>query len=106
MSIDRRARALGPTLILVVCIAIAAFGSATPTLAHSIDAGGGGGGGDGLCAGGFCIGGGAGTWLQDTINHIVRDFLSGLARDLGAAIVGFIGDVNFLTRTPENLSYN
>ena len=84
---------------------LAAFASAMPTLAQSIDAGG-GGGGDGFCAGGFCIGGGAGTWLQDTINHIVRDFLSGLARDLGAAIVGFIGDVNFLTRTPENLSYN
>src|SRR5438552_9302560 len=29
-----------------------------------------------------------------------------LARKLGAAIVGFIEDVNFLAYTPENLSYN
>jgi hypothetical protein len=85
MSIHSCARALGPAALVVIFIAVAAFASATPTLAQSID---GGGGGDGFCAGGFCIGGGAGTWLQDTINHIVRDFLSGLARDLGEAIVG------------------
>ncbi|HEX9371737.1 MAG TPA: conjugal transfer protein TrbL family protein, partial [Roseiflexaceae bacterium] len=46
------------------------------------------------------------TWLQQTITNILTDFLSGLARDFGDAIIGFINDVNFLTRTPENLSYN
>ena len=45
------------------------------------------------------------TWLQQTIQHILTDFLSGLANDFGDAIVGFINDVNFLTHTPENLSY-
>ena len=46
------------------------------------------------------------TWLQQTITNILTDFLSGLANDFGDAIVGFINQVNFLTRTPENLSYN
>ena len=56
----------------------------------------------GPCAGLVTVG----TWLQQTIQHIVSDFLSGLAQDAGNAIVGFINDVNFLTHTPENLSYN
>src|SRR5713226_2809183 len=36
----------------------------------------------------------------------ISDFVGGLAKDLGNAVVGFVNDVNFLTRTPENLSYN
>jgi hypothetical protein len=41
-----------------------------------------------------------------TVEHILADVLSGLAKDFGDAIVGFINDVNFITHTPENLSYN
>jgi len=44
--------------------------------------------------------------MQQTIQHIISDSLSSLASDFGNAIVGFINDVNFLTHTPENLSYN
>jgi hypothetical protein len=54
----------------------------------------------------LCGLGDVGAWLQQTIQHIVSDFLGGLVKDFGDAIVGFINDVNFLTHTPENLSYN
>jgi hypothetical protein len=66
----------------------------------------GGGGETGCVLGPLCGLGDLSTWLQQTIQHVVSDFLSGLAIDIGDAIVGFINDVNFLTHTPENLSYN
>jgi hypothetical protein len=46
------------------------------------------------------------TWLQHTITSILTDVVSGLANDFGDAIVSFINQVNFLTRTPEDLSYS
>jgi hypothetical protein len=44
-------------------------------------------------------------WLQQTVTSSLTDFLSSLANDLGDAIVGFINQVNFLMRTPENVTY-
>src|SRR5205085_2310154 len=54
----------------------------------------------------LCGLGDLGTWLQQTVQFILSDVLSGLARDAGNAMVVIIDDVNFVTRTPENLSYN
>jgi hypothetical protein len=46
------------------------------------------------------------TWLQETITGVLTNLVSGLADDFGGAVVGFLNQVNFLTRTPENLTYN
>src|SRR5262249_47728873 len=45
-------------------------------------------------------------WLQQTLTTILTDFFSGIARGFSDAVLSFISDVNILTRTPENLSYN
>jgi len=101
MSVYLPARVLTPTL-MVAAVAVAL---ATPPLAMAQPTGD-GGGGSSCVLGPLCGLGDLGHWLQQTITNILTDFLSGLARDFGDAIVGFINDVNFLTRTPENLSYN
>ena len=99
----RSARLVAPMLILIAATVVMALASPSLALAQTTD----GGGGEGGCVlGPLCGLGDLGTWLQQTIQHILTDFLSGLAQDFGDAIVGFINDVNFLTRTPENLSYN
>ena len=101
MSVYLPARVLTPTL-MVAAVAVAL---ATPPLAMAQPTGD-GGGGSSCVLGPLCGLGDLGHWLQQTITNILTDFLSGLARDFGDAIVGFINDVNFLTRTPENLSYD
>jgi hypothetical protein len=102
MSLHLHLRSLVPGLLLVVLAVLLEPASPTLALAQTTD----GGDGSGCVLGPLCGLGDPGTWLQQTIEAIVRYFLSGLATDLGDAIVGFINDVNFLTRTPENLSYN
>jgi hypothetical protein len=100
MSVHTHARRAS---ILTFCAAIVALAAtAPPALAQEA----GEGGGSGCVLGPLCGLGDIGTWLQQTIQHIVSDFLSNLVRDFGEAVVTFINDVNFLTRTPENLSYN
>src|SRR5437773_529867 len=99
----RSARLVAPMLILIAATVVMALASPSLASAQTTD----GGGGEGGCVlGPLCGLGDVGAWLQQTIQHIVSDFLSGLAQDAGNAIVGFINDVNFLTHTPENLSYN
>jgi hypothetical protein len=99
----RSARLVAPMLILLAATVVMALASPSLALAQTTD----GSSGEGGCVlGPLCGLGDVGTWLQQTIQHIVSDFLSGLAQDAGNAIVGFINDVNFLTHTPENLSYN
>jgi hypothetical protein len=99
----RSARLVAPMLVLIAATVVIALASPSLALAQTTD----GGGGEGDCVlGPLCGLGDVGTWLQQTIQHIVSDFLSGLAQDAGNAIVGFINDVNFLTHTPGNLSYN
>src|SRR5712692_4395856 len=102
MSLHWTARVLAPTLMMIVATAAVALASPPLALAQST----GDGGGSGCVLGPLCGLGDLGTWLQQTIQNIVSDFLGGLAKDLGLAIVGLVNDVNFLTRTPENLSYN
>src|SRR5713226_3710481 len=101
MSVYLPARVLTPTL-MVAAVAVAL---ATPPLAMAQPTGD-GGGGSGCVLGPLCGLGDLGHWLQQTITNILTDFLTGLATNFGDAIVGFINDVNFLTHTPENLSYN
>src|SRR5947208_17137832 len=108
MSLHSHRRVLAPALVLVVAAALALMGP-LPALAQSAPTpagdGGGGGVGENACFLGVICENPA-TWLQQTVTSILTDFLSGLANDFGEAIVGFINQVNFLTRTPESLSYN
>src|SRR5216683_73598 len=108
MSLQSHTRALAPILMLtlIVVAAAAALASPLPALAQPAPtpAAGDGGAGGGCFLGVICQN--PATWLQQTTTNILTDFLSGLAQDFGDAIVGFINNVNFLTRTPESLSYN
>jgi Conjugal transfer protein TrbL len=88
------------SLLLVFANPLAAFAQSTPA---PTDASGSSDGG-GCFLGVICQN--PATWLQQTITSILTDFLSGVADDFGEAIVGFLNQVNFLTRTPENLSYS
>src|SRR6266568_7146926 len=109
MSLHSYRRVLAPALMLMVVAAALALVGPLPALAQSAPTpagdGGGGGVGENACFLGVICENPA-TWLQQTVTSILTDFLSGLANDFGEAIVGFINQVNFLTRTPENLSYN
>jgi hypothetical protein len=103
MSFGSHPRTLALTLI-VVSVAVA-LASPLPALAQTTPGPSGNGSGGSNCFLGVICQNPA-TWLQQTVTSILADFLSGLANDFGAAIVGFLNQVNFLTRTPENLSYN
>src|SRR6266568_4648092 len=109
MSLHSYRRVLAPALMLMVVAAALALVAPLPALAQSAPTpagdGGGGGGGENACFLGVICENPA-TWLQQTVTSILTDFLSSLANDFGEAIVGFINQVNFLTRTPESLSYN
>ncbi len=109
MSLHSHRREHAPALVLMVVAAALVLVSPLPALAQSAPTpagdGGGGGVGESACFLGVICENPA-TWLQQTVTSILTDFLSGLANDFGEAIVGFINQVNFLTRTPENLSYN
>src|SRR5216683_6069332 len=100
MSVRLPARVVTPMLI----VAAVALALATPPLAMAQPTGD--GGGSSCVLGPLCGLGDLGHWLQQTITNILTDFLTGLLANFGDAIVGFINDVNFLTHTPENLSYN
>src|ERR1051326_3158522 len=101
-----RPRVWTPPLLLIFISLLLVLASPVPALAQSTPApSGAGSNGD---AGGCFLGvicQNPATWLQQTITSILTDFLGGLANDFGEAIVGFLNQVNFLTRTPENLSY-
>src|SRR5438128_2201364 len=103
MSFHSPARLLVPTLILLLVTAVVALASPTLALAQSA---GDNGGGSGCVVGPLCGLGNPADWLQQTTTNILTDLLSGLANTFGDAIVGFLNDVDFLTGTPENLSYN
>jgi len=90
---------------VIVVAATVALASPLPALAQPTPTPAGDGGTGGGCFLGVICQNPA-TWLQQTTTNILTDFLSGLAQDFGDATVGFINNVNFLTRTPESLSYN
>ena len=100
MSVHLPARVVTPMLI----VAAVAVALATPPLAMAQPTGD-GGGGSSCVLGPLCGLGDLGHWLQQTITNILTDFLTGLAANFGDAVVGFINQVNFLTHTPEDLSY-
>jgi hypothetical protein len=95
-----------PFLVVFVLTALLALVSPMPALAQAAPppSGDGGSGANACVLGVICEN--PATWLQQTITTILTSFLQGLANDFGDAIVGFINQVNFLTRTPENLSYD
>jgi hypothetical protein len=95
-------RIVVPTVTLLSIAVLVALASPPLALAQTSDSGG----GSGCVLGPLCGLGDLRTWLQDTITQIVTDFLSGLGKGFADAIVSFIDNVNFLTRTPENLSYD
>jgi len=82
-----------------VIASLLALVQAAPVLAQADPGAGSGGGG---CFLGICD---PGMWLRDLIPHIVSDFLSGLITGLGNLIDSLFNDVNFITRTPEALTY-
>jgi hypothetical protein len=111
MTVHASARCLIPLLMLVVVLllsAMCALAHPPVALAQAAPSGdtSGSGGGPTCLLGPLCGIGDLGTWLQQTITRIVTDLLNGVLQDFVDAIVGFINDVNFLTHTPENLSYN
>ena len=97
-------------LLMLVLLLTAMFAVADPSVALAQSATGGdtsgGGGGPTCLLGPLCGIGDLGTWLQQTITRIVTELLNGVLQDFVDAIVRFVNDVNFLTHTPENLSYN
>ncbi len=110
MTAHASARCLIPVRMLLVLLLIGAVVAlAYPPVAQAQSAAGGdtgGGGGPTCLLGPLCGIGDLGTWLQQTITRIVTDLLNGILKGFVDAIVRFIDDINFLTRTPENLSYN
>ena len=100
MLIHVHVRVVTPALIA----AAVGVALATPTFAMAQLVGD-GGGGSSCVLGPLCGLGDLSQWLQHTIANIVTDFVTGLATNFGDAIVGFINQVNFLTHTPAELSY-
>jgi hypothetical protein len=46
-----------------------------------------------------------GSWLQNIVTTIVANFLRQLIEDINSAASSFFGNLNFVTRTPPELSY-
>jgi hypothetical protein len=79
--------------------------SAGGTPAPSTGDGAGGSGHDGGGAGcflGICD---PGSWLQGVVNTIVGKFLTDLVSGITSAVASFFESLNFITRTPRELSY-
>src|SRR5579864_2243150 len=109
MAIRVKGRSIFPLVMLLVLLSIAVAFVPPTAFAQSGGTGDGGGGGPsgpGCLLGPLCGIGDLGAWLQQTITNIVTDLLNGVLKDFVDAIVRFIDDINFLTHTPENLSYN
>jgi len=95
-------RIVVPAVTLLSIAVLVALASPPLALAQTSDSGG----GSGCVLGPLCGLRDLRTWLQDTITQIVTDFVTGIGKGFADAIVSFIDNVNFLTRTPENLSYD
>jgi Conjugal transfer protein TrbL len=59
-------------------------------------------GGGGGCVLGICD---AASWLQDQVGSIVANFLKDLTSGISSAVATFFESLNFITRTPRELSY-
>ncbi|MBV9602308.1 MAG: hypothetical protein JOZ87_36390 [Chloroflexi bacterium] len=101
-------RTRGLTMAMVATAALVLFLTPLPALAQTSpppDGSGGTGATANACFLGVICENPA-TWLQQTITGVLTYLVSSLADDFGGAVVGFLDQVNFLTRTPENLTYN
>ena len=99
MSLHFRARVLSPRVVVMVILTAGVLVAPPVALAQSD------GGGGGACLAGVICSNPI-DWLHQAISDVVTAFLTTLAHTFGDAIVRFINDVNFITHTPENLSYN
>ena len=99
MCVHGFSRALRPTVWVVVVAILLALVNPATALAQTDPGGASAGGG---CFLGICD---PGSWLRDLIPNIIGDFLSGLITGLGNLVNSFFNDVNFITRTPEALTY-
>ena len=99
MSLRFRARVLSPRVVAMIIVTAGVLVAPPVALAQSD------GGGGGACLAGV-IRGNPIDWLHQAISNVLTTFLTTLAHTFGDAIVRFINDVNFITHTPEDLSYN
>ena len=111
MTVHPSSRCVVPVPMLVAGLLLVGttFALAHPPVAVAQSAPSGdtsGAGGPACLLGPLCGVGDLGIWLQQTITRIVTELLNGVLQDFVDAMVRFINDVNFLTHTPENLSYN
>jgi hypothetical protein len=72
-----------------------------PSSGAGTDAGRSGSGGGG-CLLGICD---VANWLKDQVNAIVSGFLKDLVSNVTSAVASFFESLNFITRTPKELSY-
>src|ERR687885_413990 len=98
MSLRFRARVLSPRVVVMFIVTAELLVAPPVALAQSD-------GGGGACLAGVICGNPI-DWLHQAISDVLTAFLTTLAHTFGDAIVRFINDVNFITHTPENLSYN
>jgi hypothetical protein len=95
---------LARLLILTMALALLALAVAAPALADPTSTPTAGAPAPGCVLGVICQN--PAEWLQQTVTAVLTDVLTGIANDFGDAITGFLNQINFVTRTPENLSYN
>ncbi len=76
----------------------ASAGQATDTGQQSASSGGGSG-----CFLGICD---PRAWLENAVNSVINSFLRNLIEGLSGAAGSFFTSLNFVTRTPPDLSYN
>jgi hypothetical protein len=88
----RALEALAFTLIVALATPASALAQSAPGTAGGVG-----------CFVGICD---PGAWLRDVVGQIVAGFLGGLIGGLGDAITAFPNDVDFVLRTPENLSFD
>jgi hypothetical protein len=78
-----------------------------PPTTNPTDSGGAPGtgtGGGGMCLFGVC--GDLGQWLQEQVQTILATIVrDGITRPFGDFLVGILNSVNFITRTPEDLTF-
>jgi hypothetical protein len=98
MLLHFRARVLSPRVVVLVIVTAGVLVAPPAALAQSD-------GGGGACLAGVICGNPI-DWLHQAITDVLTALLTTLAHTFGDAIVRFINDVNFITHTPENLSYN
>lgn len=91
---------IAPALLFVFVVTSLAAFSVSPTAAFAQSTTN---QGSGDCFLGICD---PGAWLRDLVPQIVASFLGGLISGIGGAVAQVPNDINFITRTPEKLSYD